>query len=319
MKFKMKKRSFTYLVLIGTFLVSTMVKAQQDPQFTHYMYNMSVINPGYATDNEGVINVGGLYRTQWVGAVGAPKTGTVFVHAPIAKRVELGLSIVSDVIGDVVHENNIYTDAAYVIPVSQNTKLSFGLKAGITLFDVNFNGFQYFDDTPDVAFSENINKSFPNIGAGAFYFSDHYYLGFSTPNLLISKHLETKNGVKATGVEELHSFFTGGYVFDLSANTRFKPAFMTKVVTGAPASIDLTANFLFNNKFELGAGYRVNDAVSGLAAFSITPNLRIGYSYDYTLSNLGRFNSGSHEIFLLFDLDKSKLSSNGYEKSPRFF
>lgn len=319
MKFKMKKRSFTYLVFIGTFLVSTMVKAQQDPQFTHYMYNMSVINPGYATDNEGVINVGGLYRTQWVGAVGAPKTGTVFVHSPIAKRVELGLSIVSDAIGDVVHENNIYADAAYVIPVSQNTKLSFGLKAGITLFDVDFNGFQYTDATPDDAFSENVNKTFPNIGAGAFYFSDHYYLGFSTPNLLTTKHLETKNGVKATGVEEVHYFFTGGYVFDLSANTRFKPAFMTKAVSGAPVSMDLTANFLFNNKFELGAGYRVNDAVSGLAAFSITPNLRVGYSYDYTLSNLGQFNSGSHEIFLLFDLDTSNLSSKGYEKSPRFF
>jgi type IX secretion system PorP/SprF family membrane protein len=296
-----------------------MVKAQQDPQFTHYMYNMSIINPGYATDNEDVINVGGLYRTQWVGAVGAPKTGTVFVHSPIAKRVELGLSIVSDVIGDVVHENNIYADAAYVIPVSQNTKLSFGLKAGITLFDVDFSGFQYNDATLDDAFSENVNKTFPNVGAGAFYFSDHYYLGFSTPNLFISKHLETKNGVKATGVEEVHYFFTGGYVFDLSANTRFKPAFMSKVVTGTPASIDVTANFLFNNKFELGAGYRVNDAVSGLVAFSISPNLRIGYSYDYTLSNLGQFNSGSHEIFLLFDLDKSKLSSKGYEKSPRFF
>jgi len=319
MKFKMKKRSFTYLVFIGTFLVSTMVKAQQDPQFTHYMYNMSIINPGYATDNEGVINVGGLYRTQWVGAVGAPKTGTVFVHSPIAKRVELGLSIVSDAIGDVVHENNIYADAAYVIPVSQNTKLSFGLKAGITLFDVDFNGFQYTDATPDDAFSENVNKTFPNIGAGAFYFSDHYYWGFSTPNLLTTKHLETKNGVKATGVEEVHYFFTGGYVFDLSANTRFKPAFMTKAVSGAPVSVDLTANFLFNNKFELGAGYRVSDAVSGLAAFNITPNLRVGYSYDYTLSNLGKFNSGSHEIFLLFDLDTSNLSSKGYEKSPRFF
>ncbi len=315
----MKKRSFTYVAFIGIFLISTLAKAQQDPQFTHYMYNMSVINPGYATDNEGVINGGGLYRTQWVGAVGAPKTGTIFVHSPIAKRIELGLSIVSDVIGDVVHENNIYADAAYVIPVSPTNKLSFGLKAGVTLFDVDFNGFQYTDPGADDAFSENVNKTFPNIGAGAFYFSDNYYLGFSTPNLLTTKHLETKNGVKATGVEEVHFFFTGGYVFDLSTSIKFKPAFMTKAVSGAPLSMDLTANFLFNNQFELGAGYRVKDAVSGLVAFSITPSLRIGYSYDYTLSNLSNFNSGSHEIFLLFDLDTSNLSAKGYDKSPRFF
>ena len=319
MKYKMKKRIYSYLVFIGILLVSTMVKAQQDPQFTHYMYNMSVVNPAYATDNAGVINVGGLYRTQWVGAVGAPKTATLFAHSPIAKRVEVGLSVVNDVIGDIVHENNIYADVAYVVPLSETQKLSFGLKAGVTLFDVNFNGFQYTDPNPDPAFSENVNKVFPNIGAGAFYFSDHYYLGFSIPNFLNNKHLEQKDGIKTTGVESMHYFFTGGYVFDLSPNLKFKPAFMTKAVSGAPLSVDLTANFLFNNKFELGAGYRIDDSVSGLAAFSITPNLRIGYSYDYTLTNLGKFNSGSHEIFLLFDLDTSNLSSKGYEKSPRFF
>ena len=141
----------------------------------------------------------------------------------------------------------------------------------------------------------------------------------SAPNFLTTKHLESKDGLKTTGVEEVHYFFTGGYVFDLSQSVRFKPAFMTKAVTGAPLSMDLTANFLFNERFELGAGYRVDDSVSGLAAFSITPNFRIGYSYDYTLTNLGDFNSGSHEIFLLFDLDTSNLKSKGYEKSPRFF
>lgn len=315
----MKKSSFRYLVCIGIFLVSTLVKAQQDPQFTHYMYNMSVINPGYATDNAGVVNVGGLYRTQWVGAVGAPKTATAFVHAPIAKRMEMGLSIVSDAIGDIVNENNIYADFAYVIPMSETTKLSFGLKGGVTLFDANLNGLKLTSDTPDKAFANNINKSFPNIGTGAFFFSDHYYLGFSAPNLLTTKHLEQKDGIKTTGVENVHYFLTGGYVFNLNADTKFKPAFMAKGVSGAPLSLDVTANFLFDNFFEVGAGYRVGDAIDGLVAFNITPTLRIGYSYDHTLTNLGKYNSGSHEIFLLFDLDTSNLSSKGYDKSPRFF
>lgn len=314
----MKKRSIKYLVFVGICLVSTLAKAQQDPQFTNYMYNMNVINPAYATANEGVINLGGLYRTQWVGAVGAPKTGSVFVHSPVAKKVELGISIVSDVIGDVVHENNIYADFAYVLPVSENNKLSFGLKGGVTLFDANFTDFKYTETETGNAF-ENINKAFPNIGIGSFFFSNKYYLGFSIPNLLTTKHLESKNGIKTTGVEAIHYFFTGGYVFDLNPNLKFKPAFMTKGVSGAPLSLDLTANFLLSNRVEVGAGYRFDDSVSGLVNFYITPNLRIGYSYDYTLSNLGKYNSGSHEIFLLFDLDLSSLSSKGFDKSPRFF
>lgn len=315
----MKKTPIFYIVFIGIFLMSTLASAQQDPQFTHYMYNMSSVNPAYATDNPGVINIGGMYRTQWVGAVGGPKTANAFVHSPIAKRVEAGLSIVSDVIGDVVHENNIYADVAYVIPVSDNNKLSFGIKAGVTLFDVDFNGFQYTDPNPDNAFSENISKTFPNIGTGAFYFSDHYYVGLSVPNLLNSKHIETKDGVRATGVESTHFFLTGGYVFDLNSNLKFKPAFMAKGVSGAPLSLDVTANLLFFNDFEVGAGYRFDDSVSGLVGLNITPNLKVGYAYDYTLSNLGRYNSGSHEIFLLFDLDTSNFASKGYEKSPRFF
>ncbi len=315
----MKKSICRYLVCIGIFLVSTLVKAQQDPQFTHYMYNMSVINPGYATDNAGVINVGGLYRTQWVGAVGAPKTATAFVHAPVAKRIEMGLSIVSDAIGNIVNENNIYADFAYVIPLSETTKLSFGLKGGVTLFDANLNGLKLTSETPDKAFESNINKSFPNIGTGAFFFSDQYYLGFSAPNLLTTKHLEQKDGIKTTGVENVHYFLTGGYVINLDADTKLKPAFMAKGVSGAPLSLDVTANILFNNFFEFGVGYRVGDAVDGLVAFNITPTLRVGYSYDYTVTNLGKYNSGSHEIFLLFDLDTSNLSSKGYDKSPRFF
>jgi type IX secretion system PorP/SprF family membrane protein len=146
MKYKMKKRNFKYyFVLIGIFLVSTLVKAQQDPQYTQYMYNMNVINPAYATDNSGVINLGGLYRTQWVGAVGAPKTATLFAHSPIAKRVEMGVSFINDAIGDVVNENNIYVDFAYVLPVSEKNKLSFGIKGGATFFNTNFNGFQFTD------------------------------------------------------------------------------------------------------------------------------------------------------------------------------
>lgn len=317
----MKHRKIKFLIILMVVLFSISVRGQQDPQFTHYMYNMSVINPAYATDNPDVMNIGGLYRSQWVGAVGGPVTGTFFAHKPLSKRVEMGVSFVHDEIGDVVNENNVYVDFAYVLPLSEKTKLSFGAKGGATFFDTNFNGFVYTDPLPDPAFQNNISKVFPNIGAGMYLFGDNYYAGISVPNLLMTKHLERQSGITTTGVEAMHYFITGGYVFTFNGNDNFKlkPAFMAKAVSGAPLSLDITANALINNFFEFGVGYRKGDAVSGLVNFYVTPTLRIGYSYDYTLTNLSKFNSGSHEVFVLFDLDFGKLSGKGYDKSPRFF
>ena len=316
MKHKIKK----YLLLLLVVFLSPKLQAQQDPMFTHYMYNMSVINPAYATDDADVINMGGIYRAQWVGIKGAPTTQSFFVHKPISKRVEIGISIVHDEIGDVVKENNIFGDFAYVLPLNETTKLSFGIKAGVTFFDTNFNGFVYTDSFPDTAFQNNISRTFPNIGAGTYLFGSNYYLGFSTPNLMTSRHIETINGRSGSGVEAVHFFLTGGYVLTFNDNENFKlkPAFMAKGVEGTPVSIDLTTNVLINNKFEAGVGYRIGDSVSGLASFYVTPSLRIGYSYDYTLTNLRNFNSGSHEVFLLFDLN-TPSSNKGYDKSPRFF
>lgn len=312
----MIKSYIKYSLLVVFCLANLQAFSQQDPHYTQYMYNMSVINPGYATDDEETINLGGFYRSQWVGSVGGPSTGSLFAHTSITKRIEGGISIVHDQIGDVVKETNAYADIAYVIPMSNSSKLSFGIKAGATFFSTNFNGFVYSDPLPDQAFAENISKTFPNIGIGAFYFGSNYYVGLSMPNLFKSEHLDYDSGIVTSGVEEIHYFLTGGYVFNLNDNLKLKPAFMTKVVSGAPLSFDLTANVLFNNKFEVGAGYRNNDAVSALFNFRISEQLRIGYAYDYTLSNLGRFNSGSHEIMILFNISKS---AKGYDKSPRFF
>jgi len=312
-------RVIKHIVIVLGFTAAIEAHAQQDPQYTQYMYNMSSVNPAYATDNPGIMNVGGLYRTQWVGAVGAPRTITAFLHAPVGKRLEAGFSLISDQIGDVVNENNFYADFSYSIPVGDRTKIAFGVKAGATFFDANFNGFQYSDSQPDPAFAENISQVFPNVGVGTYFYSDRYYFGLSAPNLLRTKHLEKQNAIATIGVEEIHYFFTGGYVFDLSDNLKFKPAFMARGVKGAPMAFDITSNFLINERFELGVGYRFDDSVSGLANFYITPSLRIGYAYDYTLTNLGNFNSGTHEIFLLFDLNLSGLSGKGFDKSPRFF
>ena len=306
--------------LLSLTLLSLQSYAQQDPQFTQYMYNMSVINPAYATAEEGILKLGGLYRTQWVGLEGAPRTGTFFAHTPINDKIEMGISFTNDNIGDIVNENNIFADFAYVLPVGIETKISFGVKAGIRMFDTNFNGLQLQSGpaSGDNAFNENINRAFPNMGIGAFFFTDTYYVGLSAPNMLSTKHLENENGIKATGIENVHYFLTGGYVFDINQNLKLKPAFMARGVKGAPLSVDITANLLINEKLEAGLGYRLDDAISALINFRVTQDLKIGYAYDYTTTNLGDYNSGSHEIFILFDVDLFGFKG-GYDRSPRFF
>ena len=291
------------------------MNAQQDPQFTQYMYNMSVVNPAYTTGDEGVLNMGVIHRSQWVGVTGAPNTTSLFFHTPISNKIEVGFSFTNDNVGDIVKENNIYGDFAYRLDLEDYGNLSFGLKAGITFFDVDFTGFNLEDDT-DFGFAfQPINKTFFNIGAGVYYNTDTYYFGVSVPNLLKSQHIDEENG-NYSGVEESHWFITGGYVYTVNDQFKVKPAFMAKAVKGSPIAFDLTANVLYNERVELGVAYRFGDAVSGLINFRATPELRIGYAYDYTTSNLGNYSSGSHEIMILYDLD---ILKRGYDKSPRFF
>ncbi|WP_299624789.1 type IX secretion system membrane protein PorP/SprF [uncultured Tenacibaculum sp.] len=298
---------------------------QQDPQYTQYMYNQNVVNPAYVTNDLGVINFGVMHRRQWTSAVGTPKTYNFFVHAPLSNNIEAGLSIVTDDIGDgVLKENNFYADFAYMINVSEGHKLSFGLKAGFTSFNTNFNGFRFPDEDittgfipNDLAF-ENQNKTFVNFGAGLFYFTDKYYIGAAIPNLVKGEHFEENNGLNSIGGEEIHLFVNGGYVFHVSDLLKLKPSFMAKAVKGSPLVVDTAVNVLFDDKFEAGLAYRVNDAISVMFNIRVLDSFRFGYAFDYTTTNLGSFNSGTHEFMLLFDFDTLGLKK-GYDKSPRFF
>jgi len=217
----MKNTIITYLIFTGIILLSFKGMAQQDPLYTQYMYNMSVINPAYATDNPGMLNLGGLYRSQWVGIDGAPSTANFFAHTPVSERVELGITIVHDEIGDWVKENNITADFAYVLPLNETNKLSFGVKGGISTFEANTSGL-ILNQLNDPAF-QNTSEVFPVFGVGTFLFGEKYYLGLSAPNLFTAKHLENEQGLRALGEENIHYFLTGGYVFDLSEDFKLKP------------------------------------------------------------------------------------------------
>ncbi|PZX92627.1 hypothetical protein DOS84_14310 [Flavobacterium aquariorum] len=307
------------ILFVFFFLSILKATAQQDPHFTQYMNNMSVVNPAYATATPAILNLGSLYRYQWAGIEGAPKTLTLFAHTPINEKIEGGFSLVSDNIGDgAKKETNFFADFAYVLQLNEKQKLSFGVKAGFSSISTNFNGFQLNsgDISTDKAFAENINETVPNIGVGAYYFTDNYYIGLSAPNLLSAEHIKSRPDINSFGPREIHTYLTGGYVFDINEAFKFKPAVMAIFVKGAPVSVDLTANVLYNEKFELGAAYRFGDSASLLMNINVTPNLRVGYSYDYVTSNLSQFSSGSHEIVLLYNLD---LLGKGYDKSPRFF
>jgi len=276
---------------------------------------MNVVNPAYA-GSRGTLSIGLLGRLQWVGIEGAPKTATMAIHAPLGKNLGGGFSAILDRHGP-VKETNVFADVSYTISTSEEGRLAFGLKGGVTFFDVGLLSLVLPQTAPgvDPLFSDNVNETLPNFGAGVYYYTDKFYIGLSAPNLLETKHLEKDNGTISKASEKMHYFGTLGYVFELSESLKMKPSVMTKVVSGSPLSIDGSLNFLFNDRLELGASYRFGDSVSGLINFGVTRDLRIGYAYDYTTTNLGNYNSGTHEVFMQWDIDFSKKNL----KSPRFF
>ena len=290
----------------------TKTKAQQDPQYTQYMYNMSVINPAYAGSKE-TVSGGVLYRQQWVGIEDAPTTGTFFMHSPVGRNVGLGLSIISDKIGP-VEENNFYADFSYTLNLGGEHKLAFGLKAGATMHKIDFTGIPATLPQTDPIFeSSNPNTTFLNLGTGLFYYTNKYYVAFSVPNMLKSKYLDF-NG-RQYGTDVLHYFLTGGYVFDINPNLKFKPFAMVKTSINAPVSFDLSTNFMLYDKFEMGATYRLEDSFGAMINVVVSPTLRIGYAYDRVVSDIGVISPSSHEVILLYDLNFPKKVS----RSPRYF
>lgn len=295
------------------------VTAQQDPQYTQYMYNPIVINPAYA-GNRGVMSIVGLHRSQWVGLDGAPRTQTLSIHTPIANsRVGLGLSVVNDEIGP-SDETYIAADFSYTLPMGDNARLSLGLKGGVHLLNVDFTQLNAFNPS-DPLLGQNIeNRLSPTVGLGVYYHTDRFYFGLSSPNVLQTNHFDESNDSGATAFiaqQRIHYFATAGYVFDLNDEIKFKPATLVKVVNGAPLQVDLTANFLFDEKVTIGAAYRWSAALSGLIGFQISDQMMIGFAYDRETTQLGNalYNDGSYELFMRFEL------FNSYDRiiTPRFF
>ncbi|OIV40982.1 PorP/SprF family type IX secretion system membrane protein [Flavobacterium johnsoniae] len=301
------------IIIIGLMLNCLCVTAQQEAQFTQYMYNTSSINPAYA-GSRGCLSALLMHRTQWVGLDGAPVSNTLAIHTPlgISQKVGLGVSVLNDRLGP--SENNVVSvDLSYSVTMSESYQLAFGIKGTADMFNVDFNKVKLFNPNDNLGRESIDNRFAANVGAGVYLYSDKTYVGLSVPYMLENKYYD--NDVQYVASERMHFHFMAGHVFDIGGETKFKPSLLTKVVKGAPLQVDLSANFLFFDKLTLGAAYRWSAAVSALAGFQISDSWLIGYAYDKDTTRLGNFNSGSHEVFLRYELFRK------YDKvvSPRFF
>lgn len=283
--------------------------AQQDAQFTQYMYNTINVNPAYA-GSRGAMSIFALHRTQWIGLDGAPVTNAVSINTPLnGSNLGLGVSLVNDKIGP-THENTISADLSYTIPTSETFKLSFGIKATANLFDLDASKLTNVDPDPSL---QNYSKFSPNIGAGIYLHSDKAYIGFSVPNFIETQRYDD-NEIKIFK-EKINYYLIAGYVFDMGDSVKFKPALLTKMVQGTPLQVDVSGNFMFNDKFVVGIAYRWSAALSAMVGFQVSDGLYIGYGYDRETTHLNNYNSGSHEIFLRYEI------FNNIDKitTPRFF
>lgn len=298
-------------ILLFTLLFTGVASyAQQDAQFTQYMYNTININPAYA-GSRGALSIFALHRTQWVGLDGAPVTNAVSINTPLnGNNLGLGVSIINDKIGP-THENTISADLSYTVPTSETFKLSFGIKATANLFDLDVTRLNPADDDPSL--HDYNNKFSPNIGAGVYLHSNKAYVGFSVPNFIETNRYDDNE--VAIFKEQISYYLIAGYVFDLNNYIKFKPAVLTKMVKGAPLQTDVSGNFMFNDKFVVGLAYRWSAALSAMVGFQVSEGLYVGYGYDHETTNLDNYNSGSHEIFLRYELFKN----NNKITTPRFF
>ncbi len=318
----MRKLILSTIIFAAAF---TQLKAQQDPAYSMYMFNGLFLNPAYAGSSE-AISVMGIYRHQWAGLDGAPKTVNASVHMPFKRdQYAIGLTLVNDRLG---LSNMFSATPAFSYRLRLGTgghRLCFGAQVSLAYFYQN-NGRAVLpqDNVPDNAFSLNENLFVPNIGFGVYYYSKRAFAGFSVPHLLPSQ-LRDKTGVSGynTSIARVynHYLLTGGYVFGKEASiVKFRPSILMKWQKGLPKNIpqfDINFAMLFVERLWVGVGYRTGGDGQGkgnyagqsanfFLNFKATQQLQIGYAYDAEITTLRKFNGGSHEIMVGYDFYYNK-------------
>lgn len=302
----------TLLVLLGI----QDIKAQQDAMYSQYMFNTLAINPAYA-GSRNVLSATALYRNQWTGVSGAPETATFSIDAPLDnKRMGLGFQAYTDKAG-IIKNNGAGLSYAYRLRMSKAT-LSFGMQGTMRQYKADYTSVNLDPNANmiDPAFANNVNKLLFDVGAGLYYNTDRFYLGLAAMDLLKNKFTNYQSpGINFGNREEIHLFLSSGVVFDLDQDFKLKPSVLVKAVKGAPLEADINATLWIKDIFALGAQYRTSADIAGMIEIQATPQIRLGYAYDYSTTELRRYNSGSHEIMLRYEF--------GFKKdkflSPRYF
>jgi type IX secretion system PorP/SprF family membrane protein len=305
-------RNIKNTIIVIVLLTALQSYAQQDPLYTQYYNNFSLINPAYS-GSHGVFTATANVRSQWAGEAGGPETQTFSIHGPAGKNVGLGLSIVNDKVY-VLNETHVFADFSYSIETSEKATVAFGLKAGGSFLNVDLISLGIENDA---LFSENLNEFNPNIGAGAFYYTDKFYASISTVNILKNKHYDNSSTVVSSASKEMIFYISSGYVFEIADAFKLKPSVMMRAVNGSPLSTDISASILWNDRLEFGLSHRLDESISGLFQIRLSDNFKIGYTYDATISNLSNYNNGAHEFSLILNLGKK--SKNASKRTPPFY
>lgn len=302
-------KNIKLIILIIFVVFVNKLEAQQDPMFSQYMFNTLSLNPAYAGSAK-LISATAITRHQWMGIDGAPQTQTFVIHAPLKHQLGGGISILRDQAGPV---NNLSAQAniSYHVNITQKTRLFFGLMGGVNSLSVRLTELQNVG-FEDVSFSQNIQTYKPVFGFGVYLSNPKGYLGISAPNLIETNY---NTSPSAFLQHKRHYFLIAGYIQDLNKNVKFRPSIMFRYVNNAPLSAEVTANFILKDLIWLGAMYRFQDAAGALFGFQITPQLRFGYSYDYSLNALRGNQNGSHELMINYDFSFKPMKY----VSPRYF
>jgi type IX secretion system PorP/SprF family membrane protein len=298
------------LVCFCLSVASGSLKAQQEPMYSQYMFNLLNVNPAYA-GNRTVDNVTLMYRNQWLGVDGAPVTGTLsWDRRKEDSNIGYGLQIYNDRLG-VEKTSGVQAFYSYRIPFKRSF-ISFGLSAGVLNYRAAYSQVQTIN--PDPLFQEDISAILPTVGIGFLYATDNWYAALSVPALLKTK--VTTNNNQVTTSANNHYFLTTGYLFKVSESLKLKPSVMLKAVKGAPFEYDFNLNGWIHDIVGIGASYRTGDAFIGMFELQMTPNIRIGYAYDYLISNLKNYSKGTHELMLRYEFLPAKSKRI---LSPRYY
>lgn len=297
------------LLILMTTIFTYSVNGQQDAIVSRYMFNGMLINPAYTGSHE-YGTFGGIFRKQWTGFNGAPMTSVVYGDLPFTKNnCGAGINIAYDKIG-VTEQTDINLNYAYHLRLNKTSKLSFGLRANLTMYKASLPNLTVWDSN-DPEFSTSLSKMIPNFGAGMYYYSNNYYLGFSVPELLnYDKEtiMSVNPGILLKTVR--HYYFTGGYVFNINEKFDIKPSMLFRYTHNAPMQADINVQLYFKRMFSFGCSYRSGDAVIFMTELLSVPNWRFGYAYDLSISKISKYNNGSHEVMVAYDL---------YKKGKKYF